>query len=285
MSSPLNETRSIPSSSVLPSPSVPLPGRENLPEIAAVAVVALVTTGAVATVLRPEVPATPTVVVLALGLVVATVLGLRARLEVLALRREDARRRLERTRQQLTPHFLLNALNTVGALAADGDRGATTRAVSGLGDLVRRTLALQDAAAVTVDEEINLVRDVLAWQKLRFESRLDFDLSVDARALSARIPAMTIQLLVENAIRHGALAAGERERIAVRVRRHRGALGVDVENRLPSVPARRPGLGIGLTALRTRLDALGPGASLRRTTAFGHHRAHVLLPFATEVSS
>lgn len=275
MTTPLTPSRRLPS--FRPAPALGTL-RDHRAEIAGTAVVGVVVAGAAATLLRPDLPAVPAVATLTVGLIATAIVALRTRLEVLELRREDAHRRLERTRQQLTPHFLLNALNTIGALAGEDDRASTRRAVSGLGDLLRRTLAQQHREVVSVDDEVALVRDYLTWQQLRYGDRLGFDLSVDAGTRAARLPALTVQLLAENAVQHGALAAGEAERIVLRVRRVGRHLVVDLENRLPSVAARSRGLGIGLSALRHRLAPLGPDARLVCSTTHAHHRACVHVP-------
>lgn len=287
MSAPLSPSRSF--SSARQPLSAALPRlREFGPEALAVAAVVVVLAGVVMTLTRPGASSTPAIVTLALGLVVSTGIGLWQRAEVRTLRAERARTDLERTSAQLAPHFLFNALNTVNALVREEDRGTTARAVARLGDLVRRTIAFQKPRLVTVDEETTLVRDYLDWERLRHGDALDVELSVDAGALSAAVPGMTIQLLAENAIRHGALAEGDPDRIKIRVRHAEDATIVEVENRMPRDATRpRPGVGIGLVAVQQRLRLAGAGATLERSIAHGHHRAIVRLPrpSATEVRS
>lgn len=287
MSAPTNSTRAF--YGAYPSSLRILPRLRALaPEIAVCGVVGVLVAGALGSLTQSAPAGGPAIISLAGALLIATGIGVRQRRELRGLRTEAARRDLETTSTQLTPHFLFNALNTLQALVRDEDRGAASRAVAGLGGLLRRSLHHQRPGLVSVDEEIALVRDYLDWQQLRFGDALDVEVSVDAGALSARVPGLTLQLLAENAVRHGALEDGRSERIKIRVRHRDDAVEIDVENRLPDSDRRpRPGLGLGQAAVRQRLALIGRGAHLHCSTAWGHHRARVRLPrtSAAEVSS
>lgn len=280
MSLPLSPSRSLSAARAL-SASSSIPWlKAHAAEVVAVLTVGVLLVGALSPVGGN--PPAPAIIVLSLGLTIAAVVALRLRAEVRSLRAIDAQRALERNSAQLGPHFLFNALNTVNALVRDENRGEAVRAVARLGDLLRRTLDFQDPRLVTLDEEIALARDYLAWQQIRHGDALDVDVSVDAGALSARVPGMTVQLLAENAVRHGALAHGAHERVKIRIRDHRSGVRIEVENRLAKSAPQRPGLGIGTVALRQRLALAGPGTRFTATSVWGHHRAVVEIPRETK---
>jgi len=104
---------------------------------------------------------------------------------------------------QLNPHFLFNTLNTITVLVRDGDRTGATRMVEQLSDILRRTLSPHRTNEVTLDEELELVRQYLAIEQARFSDRLRPEFEIDAAVRSAAVPGFTLQHLVENAMRHG----------------------------------------------------------------------------------
>ncbi|MDA8335698.1 MAG: histidine kinase [Peptococcaceae bacterium] len=103
---------------------------------------------------------------------------------------------------QVGPHFLFNALNTIARLALFETAPETERMVRALARLMRYTL-YQVRSLVTVREELAVVRDYLFIQQTRFSDRLTSEIDVDQALLEARLPGMTLQPLVENAVIHG----------------------------------------------------------------------------------
>jgi LytS/YehU family sensor histidine kinase len=105
--------------------------------------------------------------------------------------------------RQLHPHFLFNTLNTIAVRARDGDGAGTARMVEQLSDVLRRTLTRHRSSEVTLDEELELVRQYVAIEEARFPDRLSVTIDVDSGLLHAALPGFALQHLVENAIRHG----------------------------------------------------------------------------------
>lgn len=191
--------------------------------------------------------------------------------------REQLEARLAETRlqllsMQLQPHFLFNTLNTIAELVHE-DPEAADRMIAGLSDLLRKTLDLGAAQEVSLDEELGVLNLYLDIQRIRFGDRLQvvFDIEDDAR--SARVPALLLQPLVENSIRHGLAARTTAGRIEIRARRRGSRVAIEVEDDGDAVaagrgPARR---GIGLHNVRARLEALhGSEFTLELTPAEGH---------------
>src|SRR5215813_1424780 len=105
-------------------------------------------------------------------------------------------------RAQLNPHFLFNSLNSINSLVGTDPEGAR-RMCEGLGDFLRRTLALGARDAVTLDDELGLVERYLGIEQVRFGDRLRVERAVDPEAAACRVPPLLLQPLVENAIKHG----------------------------------------------------------------------------------
>ena len=167
---------------------------------------------------------------------------------------------LRALRAQINPHFLFNALNSLrGLIAEDPPRAASM--VTGFAGLMRYALQSDRNETVTVAEELAAVDDYLELERMRFEERLRVERVVSPDARDARLPPMLLQLLVENAIKHGVanLRHGGVVRIGVAIVDAR--LEIRVWN--TGVLSSSDGGGVGLDNARERLRLLyGPSASL-----------------------
>ncbi len=120
-------------------------------------------------------------------------------LEWMALARE---RELATLRAQVQPHFLFNTLNSISATVGR-DPDASRAMLARLADLLRYALESGNQADVPLSREVDIARDYLTLEGHRMRDRLRIDFQIDDRALDARLPPMTLQPLVENAIKHG----------------------------------------------------------------------------------
>ncbi|HZN01987.1 MAG TPA: histidine kinase, partial [Candidatus Polarisedimenticolia bacterium] len=210
----------------------------------------------------------------------AEVRGMEARV----LAREAELRAL---RAQVDPHFLFNSLNSIATLTSE-DAGAARRMCLLLAGFLRRSLALGGRDRVTLGEEIALVDEYLAIEKVRFGSRLEVAREVDAGCEAALIPPLLLQPLVENAVRHGVAQRIEGGTLRLRAeRRGAGEIAVTIDN--PRNPERsgRRGAGLGLENVRGRLRSLyGDRARLEVATPPEAFVVTVTLPYvaATETS-
>jgi signal transduction histidine kinase len=165
---------------------------------------------------------------------------------------------------QLNPHFLFNTLNTIAVLVRDDDRASAVRIVEQLSDVLRRTLSRHRANEVTLEEELELVRQYLAIEQARFSDRLLPEFEIDDAVLSAALPSFALQHLVENAIRHGIAKRSQARRVRVSARRDRDTLEIAVMDDGPGIDAQAAiPKGHGIDNTRERLRALyGERASL-----------------------
>ena len=109
---------------------------------------------------------------------------------------------LANLKNQLNPHFLFNAINSIKALTLS-DPHLARHALTELSQLLRTSLTMGNEQLVTLETEISFVKDYLFLEKIRYESRLKYSFEIDKNSLNLKIPPMSLQLLVENAIKHG----------------------------------------------------------------------------------
>jgi two-component system LytT family sensor kinase len=171
--------------------------------------------------------------------------------------------RLRMLRYQLNPHFLFNALNSIGALAGEAPH-RIQRMVGELSGFLRYSLLDPERLEVPLGEEMRAVAHYLEIEKVRFEDDLDAQMDVDPAASERVVPAFLVLPLVENAIKHGRRASAMPLRIRVVGRVETDVLHIEVQNTgrwadavQPSPPS--AGTGTGLRNLRERLAANYPG--------------------------
>jgi signal transduction histidine kinase len=170
--------------------------------------------------------------------------------------------RLQALRMQVQPHFLFNALNTVAMLVRNGEGGRAVQMVAGLGELLRSSLAEGAEQEVPLAAELAFVRRYLAVEEFRFPERLRVEVDVPAELLSAEVPNLILQPLVENAIRHGVAKRSSAGLVRIAARRRDGWLELSVEDDGPGLPDGLPKEadgGIGLRNVRARLEQLYGG--------------------------
>ncbi|MDX1830453.1 MAG: histidine kinase [Lutibacter sp.] len=109
---------------------------------------------------------------------------------------------LDNLATQLNPHFLFNSLNSIKSLIIENPKIAR-RAVDLLSDILRTSLYEKDASFITIKEELELVKDYIALEKIRFEERLNMSIEMDNGLENYLILPLCIQLLIENGIKHG----------------------------------------------------------------------------------
>lgn len=132
------------------------------------------------------------------------------------LRRLAKEAELRALKAQINPHFLFNALNSVNALVdrdPEGAREMNTR----LGNILRYALDGSEKQFVTLQEELAFVDDYLRIEKLRLAERMSVSVDVDPSLLRVRIPPMTLEPIVENAIKHGIANRKEGGQIDIQV--------------------------------------------------------------------
>jgi hypothetical protein len=193
--------------------------------------------------------------------------------EIAKWQAETAARELELQvlRAQVNPHFLFNALNNLRALINE-DPGRAREMLSRLSNTLRHTLQHSAKERVPLADELAVVRDYVALEQLHHEERLRVDWRVDPATAGASVPPMLLQLLVENAIKHGIARTPGGGVVDVRIARDGEMLQIAVDNpgQWTPEPEAPTSTGLGLVHLRERLArAGGAGAACRIAAAEG----------------
>jgi two-component sensor histidine kinase len=182
---------------------------------------------------------------------------------------------LNALRLQLEPHFLFNTLNSISSeLAAHPE--LAREMIEDLGALLRQSLDCQGNREITLARELALLDHYLAIQKLRFGDRIDIRVEAEPEALSAMVPSMFLQPLVENAVRHGLEGRLSGGNIIVSARLVDDHLRVEVIDDGVGLP---PGwrmescAGLGIRVTRERLQALYPDPGEHDFTISRHRHA------------
>jgi signal transduction histidine kinase len=217
------------------------------------------------------------------GLVTGVCYAVRTRGRLREQERLAAEARLAALRNQLNPHFLFNALHSLNVLVRT-DPAAAQVAIEQLGELLRYTLAETDQDEVPLSEEWRFTKTYLDLEQVRFGARLSVSDQLDPSTLSCLVPSFTLQILAENAVRHGIgpLASGGVVKIRSAVQDTSLTLEVsDTGAGATGTPAQR---GRGLRLLGERLTGLyGDAATLvTRTVLDQGFTATVTLPARRE---
>jgi len=160
--------------------------------------------------------------------------------------------RLASLETQLNPHFLFNSLNSLAELIHIDPARAETMAIA-LSKFLRNTMS--ESASISLKEELENTKSYIAIERIRYGDFIKLDLSILPQFMSQPVPKFSIQLLVENAIKHG--FQGGAFTIFVEAYDLNGRLHVEVQNSAP--PPKSVKYGIGLSNLQERLKHICDG--------------------------
>jgi two-component system sensor histidine kinase AlgZ len=194
--------------------------------------------------------------------------------------RAEALARLDAFQARMRPHFLFNGLNSVVGIMRD-DPAAAEELLLDMADVFRAILR-QEAKLVPLAQEIGLTRQYLRIEQVRLGSRLQVGWDLDAVPQDALIPPLSLQPLVENAIRHGIEQADRGGRLDIAGRFSRRRLVLTVSNTLPETPGplQRPGSGEAIANLRARLEVcFADRARVLASVVDGAYQARIVMPY------
>jgi signal transduction histidine kinase len=109
---------------------------------------------------------------------------------------------LKTIKSHINPHFIFNSLNSIRALVDENPERAR-RAITELSNILRSSMQAEKLETVPLHKELDIVKDYLALEQMRFEERLKVEMKIDEDTLDQPVPPMMLQTLVENAIKHG----------------------------------------------------------------------------------
>ena len=162
---------------------------------------------------------------------------------------------LKTIKAHINPHFIFNSLNGIRALI-DEDPNRARNAITELSNILRSSMQTDKLESVSLEKELNIVKDYLALENMRFEDRLRVEYEIDEDTLDQPVPPMMLQTLVENAIKHGISKqiSGGKIRIVSDFRESYHELAVQNTGKLVNGTAK--GEGFGLPSTLNRLSLL-----------------------------
>ncbi|AIQ17857.1 histidine kinase [Paenibacillus sp. FSL H7-0357] len=198
---------------------------------------------------------------------------------------------LKALQAQINPHFLYNTLESINWLAKVNKQEQISEMVEALGYLLRSSIGLKDPL-ITLEKELSIVRSYVTIQRTRFEERLDFRMDIPADLQDALIPKLTLQPLVENAIRYALEPNIEPCMITISVSRTSNGLDLRVADNGPGMTdqfirdlqqgrIQTRGEGIGLANIKERVQLVFGGewgTEIESQPGMGTV-IHVLIPY------
>jgi two-component system, LytTR family, sensor kinase len=179
--------------------------------------------------------------------------------QAIELERSLAAAELDALRMSLQPHFLFSTLNSIASLAGSGETDGIADVVERLGRLLRLSMETSGRQFVTLDEELALLGEYLAIEKVRFTGGWRVVRRIDPSARRALVPNLILQPLVENAVVHGLSGLPDSKLLEIVATREGSHLRLVVGDDGPGLPpgwTMASGAGRGLRNVADRVQAL-----------------------------
>ena len=205
-----------------------------------------------------------------------------------SLKTQLAQAQLKSLKMQLHPHFLFNTLHSISSLVLEDPPKANSM-IARLGDFLRLTLENSEQQLVTLKEETEFLRCYLDIEQVRFGDRLTISFELEPQTLSAQVPHLILQPVVENAVQHAIAPRATRGHINIEAKRLNSLLRVVVSDNGPGItsnaisPTKKC---VGLTNVRNRLQQVyGPDFRFELTNGKNGGLTVVMeIPFHREVN-
>ena len=167
---------------------------------------------------------------------------------------------LKTIKSHINPHFIFNSLNSIRALVDENPTRAR-RAITELSNILRSSMQAEKSETVTLERELDIVKDYLALEQMRFEERLKIEFDIDEDTLQQPVPPMMLQTLVENAIKHGISRQikGGLVRVIASFNNNNMELRVQNTGQLSTTPN---GDGFGIKSTQDRLNLMYQGKAV-----------------------
>lgn len=174
----------------------------------------------------------------------------KSNIEIERLKQAQLEANISSLKEQLSPHFLFNTLNTLSSLTSEG---VVKEYVSQLSDVYRYLLQYKEKNTATLQQELNFIESYLYIIKVRLEDALEITITVDNHILASDIPPLTLQLLIENAIKHNIASSSRKLKIAIY---NEGNAYLIVQNNYQPKSSVQLSTGIGINNIMQRYQLL-----------------------------
>lgn len=171
---------------------------------------------------------------------------------------------LDNLRSQINPHFLFNSLNSISSLTITSPEKAQEMIIK-LSDLLRYSISQSENNMSTLQAELDNIKRYLDIEQTRFGNKLIQEYKVEKECLSREIPAMILQPIFENAVKHGVYESTEPIKIITTCYRKDNVLILNISNNFDMESHSRKGAGIGLKNIKERLKLIYGSYDLLKT--------------------
>ena len=173
------------------------------------------------------------------------------------LESEIHRAQLDNLFDQVNPHFLFNSLNNIRSMILE-DKHRARDMITSFAELFRYALLHTGNKKVKLSEELNMVNQYLTLAKIQYEEKLQYDIKTDEGIKGLELPPMTIQVPVENAVKHGVAQSYDQVHlyISTEIREDKICIEVKKSGKISQTKKLESSLGLGLNNLRERLRLL-----------------------------
>ncbi|PRX54270.1 sensor histidine kinase [Flagellimonas meridianipacifica] len=177
------------------------------------------------------------------------------------LKAEKIGSELQMLKNQLQPHFLLNTLNNIYGLVLDGDKKAGSALIQ-LSNIINYMLYDCNVDSAELQKEIDLLKNYLELEKIRYGERLDLSFEVEGAIAENKIAPLLLIPFVENSFKHGVSQSQGKSWVRILIQVSANQLSFQIENSIATPTDSTPDLksGIGLENVRKRLNLIYPGA-------------------------
>lgn len=176
----------------------------------------------------------------------------RISLENEKLKSENLQTRYNMLANQISPHFLFNSLNSLSMLVREDQKDKALHYIDKLSDTFRYMLQTGETEMTTLSEELHFVDAFVYLHTIRYENKLFVDIDVEPRYLSWKLPSMSVQPLIENAIKHNTITKAHPLHITI----HTSDGRLIVSNHIQTKLDEPEGTGLGLKNLSSRYQLL-----------------------------
>ncbi|WP_452221887.1 sensor histidine kinase [Lacinutrix salivirga] len=155
---------------------------------------------------------------------------------------------------QINPHFMFNSLNNIRGLMLE-DVIKARQMLTNLSETLRYSLTKSEVNSIALEDELEMVENYVEISKIQFEDRLHFETHIDQESLNKKIPPMIIQMLVENALKHGISNLKNGGKVSVKIQVKENQLQIEVANS-GSLQKSVNTTQLGLLNIKKRLELL-----------------------------
>ncbi len=181
-------------------------------------------------------------------------------------------------KHQINPHFLFNSLNSISSLTMSNPEKAQDMVIR-LSDLLRYSLKQSSQSFVSISDEISNCVKYLEIEKVRFGKRLNYNISAPDAVMNFQVPAMILQPLFENAIKHGIANSSKQGEVKAIFESNQNFLKIIISNTIPEESQNAKGMGVGLVNISRRLSLLyGQNDLLKSNIVDSNYIVEVTIP-------